>query len=80
MHRMGMSSDDIKTDTEHHVSTADYRKYPKGPNFKLIVVLACVALLVILFGSWLILRMNPRMVPDAHGPRPAQGSTHASPQ
>ena len=48
--------------------TADYRKYAKGPNFGLIVGLACAALLIVLFGAWLILRGDPRLVPKAHGP------------
>lgn len=48
--------------------TADYRKYPKGPNFGLIVGLACAALLIVLFGAWLLLRSDPRLVPKAHGP------------
>lgn len=55
-------------------ATANWRKYPKGPNFGLIVGLSCVTLLVILFGAWLVFRMNPRMVPNAHGPQPASKS------
>jgi len=75
-----MSSEDNKIDTNQNVSTADYRKYPKGPDFKLIVILFCLTIVACLLGGWLLLRANPRLVPDAHGPRPAQGSTHASPQ
>ena len=34
-------------------STANYRKYPKGPNFNLIVLLSGVAIIVILLGAML---------------------------
>jgi len=61
-------------------ATANWRKYPKGPNFGLIVGLSCVALLVILFGAWFLLRMNPKMVPDAHGPQPASKSLSTPPK
>jgi len=71
-----MSSKEIKIDTNENASTADYRKYPKG----LIVLLFCLTIVACLVGGWLLLRTNPRLVPDAHGPRPPQGSTHASPQ
>ena len=49
-------------------STADYRKYPKGPNFFGIVMGACLALLLILgaallfltdFGKHLLRHTNP---------------------
>jgi hypothetical protein len=75
-----MSNEDLETGKKFHASTADYRKYPKGPNFNLIVALTCVTLLVLLFAGWLLLRTNPRLVPKAHGPLPAPSATHASPQ
>jgi hypothetical protein len=80
LHPTDMSSKEIKTDANQNASTADYRKYPKGPDFKLIVLLFCLTIVACLVVGWLLLRTNPRLVPDAHGPRPPQGSTHASPQ
>jgi hypothetical protein len=35
--------------------TADYRKYPKGPNFLLIVILSSVVLLVVLIACYFVL-------------------------
>ena len=51
-------------------STANYRQYPKGPNFRLIVILAGVIMLVIFVCVWLVLRTEGRKmlpkVPDKH--------------
>lgn len=52
--------------------TADYRPYPKGPNFGLIVGLFCATILIALIAAWLVLRSHPRMVPEAHGPQPSK--------
>lgn len=62
------------TDRKGKDPTADYRKYPKGPDFKLIVALFCVTILVVLLGGWLFLKINPKVVPSAHGPQPASKS------
>jgi len=65
-------------------STADYRKYPKGPNFPLIVVLFVVTIFVAFICAYFVLRaggkkMLPK-VPDKHPTslvmplsRPSQG-------
>ncbi len=54
--------------------TADYRKYPKGPNFLLIVLLSCAAFLVILAAAVFFLhtRAGSKAVP--HGPNPQPNS------
>ena len=65
-----MDNRDRPTQLTRPDPTADYRPYPKGPNFKLIVALFCITILVLLIGSWWFLRENPRVVPDAHGPQP----------
>jgi hypothetical protein len=36
--------------------TADYRKYPKGPNFLLIVILSLIVLFFGLIAAYVILR------------------------
>ena len=36
--------------------TADYRKYPKSPSFLTVVLLSCVALLVVIFGAYFLVR------------------------
>jgi hypothetical protein len=46
--------------------TADYRKYPKGPNFLLIVILACVVLLLVMVAAVLFLRTDGKKVVPAH--------------
>ena len=51
-------------------STANYRKYPKGPNFLLVVILAGVAMIAVCLIAVLVLRsegkkMVPK-VPDKH--------------
>lgn len=43
-------------------STADYRKYPKGPNFGLIVGLACVAGLLCLLLAYFVIRGQGRHI------------------
>ena len=35
--------------------TADYRKYPKGPNFGLVVAAFCITLLLVLAASYVFL-------------------------
>jgi hypothetical protein len=53
--------------------TADYRKYPKGPNFLLIVILASVVLLIILaIAVFVVGDHGKKMVP--HGPNPTPNS------
>jgi hypothetical protein len=52
-------------------STADYRKYPKGPNFLLIVILSGAATFIVLLGAVLLLnasgkRALPKLHPDPH--------------
>jgi hypothetical protein len=52
-------------------STADYRKYPKGPNFGLIVALFVVALFAIIIGAWLLLSdKGKRLLPRTHDAHP----------
>ena len=66
---------------DHKINpTADYRKYPKGPNFGLIVGLACAVLLIVLFGAWLLFRSDPRLVPKAHGPLGPQQHQQRAPE
>ena len=51
--------------------TAGYRKPPKGPNFGLIVAMACVAFIVILVIAVLLVRSKgTRMAPHAPNPTP----------
>jgi len=51
--------------------TADYRKYPKGPNFLLIVILASVVMLIILALAVFILGGHGRrMLPHGASPTP----------
>lgn len=53
--------------------TADYRKYPKGPNFLLIVILSCVVILIILAITVFVLGDHgKKMLP--HGPNPTPNS------
>lgn len=47
--------------------TADYRKYPKGPNFGLIVALACVAGLLCLLLAYFVIRSDGKhLIPLQH--------------
>jgi hypothetical protein len=57
-------------------STADYRKYPKGPNFGLIVVLFGITIIVILAGAWLLIgRKGKKLLPEAHTSHPTSQET-----
>jgi hypothetical protein len=48
-------------------STKDYRVYPKGPNFLLIVALAGVILLLLFIGAYFLVgRHGARLLPRAH--------------
>ncbi len=51
-------------------STANYRKYPKGPNFLLVVILAGVAMIAVCLIAVLVLRSEGKKlvpkVPDKH--------------
>jgi len=48
-------------------STKDYRVYPKGPNFPLIVALAGVILLLLFIGAYfLVSGHGAKMLPRAH--------------
>ena len=53
--------------------TADYRKYPKGPNFLLIVILSCVVLLVVL-AVGLVIVNHEKKTEKAHTPEPTPNS------
>ena len=43
-------------------STADYRKYPKGPNFLLIVILSGLALVIFMLVAYFLVRGDGRRV------------------
>ncbi len=48
-------------------SPADYRVYPKGPNFLLIVILSGIALFIMLILAYLIvLGVGDALLPSAH--------------
>ena len=54
-------------------STSDYRKYPKGPNFLLIVILSGVLLLLFIIGAYFLLghegtKLLPRVHPKSAEP------------
>jgi hypothetical protein len=52
---------------EKPISTADYRKYPKGPNFLLVVILSVITILVFLVGAYLLLSEDGRkLLPGLH--------------
>ncbi len=53
--------------------TADIRKYPKGPNFGLIVALSCVAIVVVFVAAYLFLRRDAAKVMP-HPPSPTPNS------
>ncbi len=58
--------------------TADYRKYPKGPNFLLIVILSSVVLLIVLAIAVFVVGGDGRkLIP--HGPNPTPNSLAAPP-
>jgi len=51
--------------------TADYRKYPKGPNFLLIVILASVVLVILLIAAvFLVNSKGKTMAPHPPNPTP----------
>ncbi len=53
--------------------TADWRKYPKGPNFLGIVIGASVFILIGFVVAWFVLRSDgSKMLP--HGPNPTPNS------
>jgi hypothetical protein len=52
-------------------STADYRKYPKGPNFLLIVILSGVAILLFFAGAYLLLTdSGKKLLPGKYNHHP----------
>ncbi|WP_263384013.1 hypothetical protein [Granulicella arctica] len=52
-------------------STADYRKYPKGPNFLLIVILFAATILVFCVGAFFFLSDTGRkLLPRLHQSHP----------
>jgi hypothetical protein len=51
--------------------TADYRKYPKGPNFLLIVIVSSIVLIVLLVaGVFLVGGHGKSLVPHRPNPTP----------
>ena len=51
--------------------TADYRKYPKGPNFLGIVIGASLAIVVILIAAYFVLGKDAgRLMPHKPNPQP----------
>jgi hypothetical protein len=51
--------------------TADYRKYPKGPNFLLIVVLSSIVLVILLVAAvFLVNSKGKSMAPHPPNPTP----------
>jgi hypothetical protein len=54
--------------------TADYRKYPKGPNFLLIVIVSSIVLILLLIvGVFLVGGRGKSLVP--HRPNPTPNSS-----
>jgi heme/copper-type cytochrome/quinol oxidase subunit 3 len=52
-------------------STADYRKYPKGPNFGLIVFLFCATIIIVAFAAYFVLRASgKKLLPGKYNPHP----------
>jgi hypothetical protein len=52
---------------------ADWRKYPKGPNFLGIVLGACAFILIAFVVLWFVVRRDgQKMIP--HGPNPTPNS------
>ena len=48
-------------------SPANYKVYPKGPNFLLIVILSGIALVIIMIAAYLILSgAGEALLPSAH--------------
>jgi hypothetical protein len=51
--------------------TADYRKYPKGPNFLLIVVLSSILLVVLMVVAvFLVGQKGKSLAPHPPNPKP----------
>jgi hypothetical protein len=53
--------------------TADYRKYPKGPNFLLIVILSCIAIVVLLSAAVFLIGGHGKTM-EQHPPNPTPNS------
>ena len=51
--------------------TADYRKYPKGPNFLGIVIGSAVVILIIIVATLMFLKHDAsKVIPHAHTGEP----------
>ena len=61
------------------VSTADYRKYPKGPNFLLIVILFAASILIIGLLAVLVLHWDVRKLLPGGQPNPHPTSSISLP-
>ncbi len=64
---------DPKQENFQENPTADYRKYPKGPNFLGIVILSSIVLLLVLIAGYFIVHHVERKMP-AHTPDPTPNS------
>jgi hypothetical protein len=53
--------------------TADYRKYPKGPNFLLIVILASIVLVVLMVVAVVVVGKKGKSL-EQHPPNPTPNS------
>ncbi len=53
--------------------TADYRKYSKGPNFLLIVILSSVILVVLLAAAVFVVKSKGKSM-EPHPPNPTPNS------
>jgi hypothetical protein len=61
----------MSTEKDNLDPTADWRKYPKGPNFLGIVIGASVFLIVALVATWFLLHMDARkLVPQGPNREP----------
>ncbi len=69
-HRMGMS-----LSSKPHDPTANYRPYPKGPNFGLIVALACIAMLLLFVVALFVLHGDRKLLPHRADPHPTSSLT-----
>ncbi len=51
--------------------TADYRKYPKGPNFLGIVIGSAVVIVIIIIATLIFLKHDAgKVIPHAHAGEP----------
>jgi hypothetical protein len=51
--------------------TADYRKYPKGPNFLFVVLAFCITILVVIVLAYFVLGWDVRkLLPHRPNPQP----------